>query len=75
MILINARFDSCPENQQAVQVISSRIACVTELAHKLDCAIGNHIDSYMDALEDSVFDMEEIDAEVSFALPHIKTYS
>jgi len=57
-------FDTCPENQQAVQVICNRISCVTELAHKLDCALGNNTDSFMDALEESVFDMEEIDVEV-----------
>jgi len=55
-------FDTCPENQQAVQVICNRIACVTELAHQVDCAMGNH--TFMDTLEESVFDMEEIDVEV-----------
>lgn len=62
------RFDGCPENQQAVQVISERISCVTELAHRLDVAMGNHTDSYVDAyiMDDSVFDMEEIDVEVGF---------
>ncbi len=62
------RFDGCPENQQAVQVISERISCVTDLAHRLDVALGNHSDSYVDAyiMDDSVFDMEEIDVEVGF---------
>ena len=60
----NARFDTCPENHQAVQVISERISRVTDLAHKFDCSLGNHVDSYMDTLEESVADMEEIDVEV-----------
>jgi len=46
-------------------VICGRIACVTELAHQLDCAMGNQTDSFMDNLEESVFDMEDIDVEVS----------
>lgn len=57
-------FDTCPENHQAVQVISERISRVTDLAHKFDCSLGNHVDSYMDTLEESVADMEEIDVEV-----------
>jgi hypothetical protein len=62
------RFDGCPENQQAVQVISERIGNVTDLAHRLDVALGNNADSYVDAyiMDDSVFDMEEIDVEVGF---------
>ncbi|KAK4037026.1 hypothetical protein OUZ56_029070 [Daphnia magna] len=61
-------FDGCPENQQAVQVISERISCVTDLAHRLDVALGNRTDSYVDTyiMDDSVFDMEEIDVEVGF---------
>lgn len=49
-------------------MISERISCVTELAHRLDVAMGNHSDSYVDAyiMDDSVFDMEEIDVEVGF---------
>ncbi|EFX70506.1 hypothetical protein DAPPUDRAFT_309414 [Daphnia pulex] len=63
-----SRFDGCPENQQAVQVISERIGNVTDLAHRLDVALGNNADSYVDAyiMDDSVFDMEEIDVEVGF---------
>ena len=62
------RFDGCPENQQAVQVISERISNVTDLAHRLDVALGNNADSYVDAyiMDDSVFDMEEIDVEIGF---------
>lgn len=42
---------------------------MTELAHRLDVALGNPItDSYVDAyiMDDSVFDMEEIDVQVGF---------
>jgi hypothetical protein len=62
-------FDSCPENHQAVQMISERVTCVTELAHRLDVALGNPItDSYDDTyiMDDSVFDLEEIDVQVGF---------
>ena len=50
-------------------MISERVSCVTELAHRLDIALGNPIaDSYVDAyiMDDSVFDMEEIDVQVGF---------
>ena len=50
-------------------MICNRIACVTELAHQVDCAMGNH--TFMDTLEESVFDMEEIDVEVSAPFPVI----
>ena len=47
-------------------MISERISCVTDFAHRLDVALGNSSDSYVDAyiMDDSVFDMEEIDVQV-----------
>lgn len=50
-------------------MISERISAVTELAHRLDMAIGNHVESYVDTYmaDDCVFDMQEIDVDVGFA--------
>lgn len=50
-------------------MINERISAVTELAHRLDVAIGNHADSYVDTYmaDECVFDMQEIDVDVGFA--------
>ena len=73
-------FDTCPENGQAVAVMSDWISSVTELAHRLD--LGNSVRSRLESptsglitdyssagaflnAEDSVFDMEEIDVQVA----------